>query len=95
MPAAERTVHVVITGRVQGVGYRAWTADEAHRRDLTGWVRNRRDGSVEAVFAGDANAVDVMLAACRGGPPSARVERLDVTDSADPTGAGFRVLPTA
>jgi acylphosphatase len=65
---------VTIRGRVQGVGYRAWVDHEARSRDLEGWVRNRRDGSVEAVFAGPAEAVTAMIAACRRGPSSARVE---------------------
>jgi acylphosphatase len=90
-----RTVHVTISGRVQGVGYRAWAEEEARRRGLAGWVRNRRDGSVEAVFAGDANAVDVMVVACRSGPPSAAVIKVDVSETAEVTGRDFRVLPTA
>jgi acylphosphatase len=66
--------HVTIRGRVQGVGYRAWVEDEATARNLEGWVRNCRDGSVEAVFAGSEDVVSEMIAACRRGPPSARVE---------------------
>ena len=57
--------HVVIRGRVQGVGYRAFVEDEAVRRELKGWVRNRRDGTVEAVFSGPGEAVMAMLEACR------------------------------
>lgn len=68
--------HVSIRGRVQGVGYRAWVADEAMRRGLDGWVRNRRDGSVEAVFAGPEEAVSAMIEACRRGPSPALVEAL-------------------
>ena len=90
-----RTVHGVITGRVQGVGYRAWTADEAERHGLAGWVRNRRDGSVEAVFAGDATAVETMLMACREGPPAALVSNVQVSEAREPVVAGFLVLPTA
>jgi acylphosphatase len=91
--------HVTILGRVQGVGYRAWTADEARTRHLQGWVRNRRDGSVEAVFAGDAEFVDAMIAACRKGPSMARVEAVDVNDAtADELAlrgsATFAMLPT-
>jgi acylphosphatase len=69
--------HVIIRGRVRGVGYRAWAEHEALRRGLGGWVRNRRDDSVEAVFAGPPDAVAAMVAACRRGPPSARVEAVD------------------
>jgi acylphosphatase len=68
--------HVTINGRVQGVGYRYFVEQAARSRDLEGWVRNRRDGSVEAVFAGPAEAVAAMIAACRRGPSSARVEAL-------------------
>jgi acylphosphatase len=72
--------HVTISGRVQGVGYRAWVADEAHARDLEGWVRNVRDGSVEALLAGPADVVADMIAACRRGPSMARVDRLRQED---------------
>ena len=69
--------HVLISGRVQGVGFRMWTEEEALDRGLVGWVRNRRDGSVEALFAGPAEAVADMVEACRQGPPGARVEAVD------------------
>ena len=65
---------VTITGRVQGVGYRAWVDHQARSHNLEGWVRNRRDGSVEALFAGPADLVSEMVARCRRGPSSARVE---------------------
>jgi acylphosphatase len=65
---------VRITGRVQGVGYRAWVEHRARAHSLEGWVRNRRDGSVEALFAGPADVVTDMIARCRRGPSSARVE---------------------
>jgi acylphosphatase len=68
---------VVIRGRVQGVGYRAWTEYTALELGLEGWVRNRRDGTVEALFAGPAEDVTAMLKACRQGPPGARVESID------------------
>ena len=93
--------HVIVVGRVQGVGYRAWTEREAETRGLQGWVRNRHDGSVEAVFAGSAEAVRGMIEACRRGPGFARVERLDVSDAGDRDlalvrrGERFSVLPTA
>jgi acylphosphatase len=66
--------HVTIRGRVQGVGYRAFVEDEATARHLEGWVRNRRDGGVEAVFVGPEDIVTEMIAACRRGPSSARVD---------------------
>jgi len=68
---------VIVRGRVQGVGFRAWTEAIALERGLRGWVRNRRDGAVEALFAGPADAVAAMVAACRRGPPGARVNGLD------------------
>ncbi|MBL6081624.1 acylphosphatase [Belnapia sp. T18] len=68
--------HLRIEGRVQGVGYRAWMVREARRLGLTGWVRNRTDGSVEAVVAGPEPAVQTLLTACRRGPLAARVDRI-------------------
>jgi acylphosphatase len=68
---------VVIRGRVQGVGFRAWTEVTALERGLEGWVRNRRDGSVEAVFVGPGHAVAAMIEECRRGPPGARVDFVD------------------
>ena len=89
-----RAVHVVITGLVQGVGYRAWTEHEAKTRALGGWVRNRRDGAVEALFAGPTEAVEEMLRACDEGPAPAVVTSVEVEDTDPPTEGGFRVLPT-
>ncbi len=92
--------HIVIRGRVQGVGYRAWTADEAVRLDLQGWVRNRRDGSGEALFAGPAERVADMIERCRGGPALARVEAIADLPADDSLmrlrqpGERFSMLPT-
>lgn len=92
--------HVLIRGRVQGVGYRAWVEATAQQRGLDGWVRNRRDGAVEAVFAGAADEVARMIAACRRGPALARVDAIDEHDgdagllAQRPPGASFTVLPT-
>ena len=92
--------HVTIRGRVQGVGYRYFVEHEARARGLEGWVRNRRDGSVEAVFSGPAGTVTAMIAACRRGPSSARVQALQ-DEAANPdmlnlreAGERFSVLPT-
>jgi acylphosphatase len=91
---------VMIQGRVQGVGYRAWVEWEATARGLEGWVRNRRDGSVEALLAGAAEAVEEMIAACRQGPPMARVNAVkEETVQASELnfrspGEPFSVLPT-
>jgi acylphosphatase len=95
MSPPERTVRALVTGRVQGVGYRAWAAGEARQLGLKGWVRNRRDGSVEAMLSGPAETIDRMLTACHEGPPSALVSGVEVSDSAEPVGPDFRVLPTA
>jgi acylphosphatase len=70
-------VRLVISGRVQGVGFRAWTEVTAAQRGMEGWVRNRRDGSVEALFVGSQYDVDAMIALCRVGPPGARVDSID------------------
>ena len=92
--------HVMISGRVQGVGYRAWVESEATARGLEGWVRNRRDGSVEAVFSGPEDVVAEMIAACRRGPRSARVDKVQddggTSDLLNQRGAGerFAFLPT-
>lgn len=92
--------HVFILGRVQGVGYRFWLEGEANARRLAGWTRNRKDGSVEAVFAGPEDAVAAMIAECRHGPGTAKVAAVneepagpDVLNSRQP-GERFSVLPT-
>jgi acylphosphatase len=72
--------HVVVRGVVQGVGYRAFVEHEALRLGLEGWVRNRRDGTVEAVFSGADDVVATAIAACRRGPPAARVEAIDAEE---------------
>ena len=88
------TLHLQIEGRVQGVGYRVWVAREAERRGLDGWVRNRADGSVEAVFAGESDAVAAMMQACRRGPATAIVVTVTEIDAVPDPGPGFGVLPT-
>lgn len=69
--------HVVVRGRVQGVGFRAFVEDEAARHGVEGWVRNRRDGTVEAVFAANPEQVEAMLEACRKGPHSSHVHMVE------------------
>jgi acylphosphatase len=88
-------VHLRIEGRVQGVGYRYWTMEQARARRLAGWVRNRRDGSVEALIAGPAALVAELVAACRTGPPGARVTQVLESKAEPPRESGFRQLPTA
>ncbi len=83
---------VRLHGRVQGVWFRGWTEREARSRGLDGWVRNRRDGTVEAVFAGPKSAVRLMIDACHTGPPAAKVRMVEESSGNDP-GAGFHVLP--
>jgi acylphosphatase len=93
--------HVIVHGRVQGVGFRAFVEVEALTRGLEGWVRNRREGTVEAVFMGEEAVVADVIEACRRGPFAARVDVLyqregDASDF-KPRRAGelFSVLPTA
>jgi len=93
-------LQVTIRGRVQGVGYRAWVEYQAIRSGLEGWVRNRADGSVEALFAGPPDIVAQMVALCRRGPSSARVEAV-INEPAEAdalnlrrAGEEFSVLPT-
>lgn len=88
-------VNVCVIGRVQGVGYRAWTEREAVKRGLGGWVRNRRDGTVEAEFDGPAEIVAYMIAACRQGPPAADVSEVIVADVYDQRETPFHIRPTA
>jgi acylphosphatase len=79
---------------VQGVWFRAWTKREAEGRGLSGWVRNRADGSVEALFAGEEDAVRAMVEACRLGPPAARIERIEEFAEPWPDLTGFTQRPT-
>jgi acylphosphatase len=97
---SETIRQVTIRGRVQGVGFRYWVEQQAMARNLEGWVRNRRDGSVEALFAGAADVVSEMIAVCRRGPPSGRVKAVQ-EEPASPDalnlrrpGERFSVLPT-
>ena len=92
--------HVIVRGRVQGVGYRAFVADEAMSRGIAGWVRNRRDDTVEALFAGLAETVEAMIEACRKGPWGARVDGIEQREGTPDelkqrrAGEDFSVLPT-
>ncbi|WP_230481652.1 acylphosphatase [Sphingomonas sp. Leaf21] len=87
--------HLRITGRVQGVGYRYWFLTHADSLGLTGWVRNRADGSVEAVVQGPEDKVAQMVAQAESGPPAARVDRVETTERpVDPELTGFDQKPT-
>ncbi|MGI9482434.1 MAG: acylphosphatase [Hyphomicrobiales bacterium] len=91
-----RSVQVKICGDVQGVAYRLWTEKNAELLGLAGWVRNRCDGSVEAMFAGPAESVDEMLSRCKDGPAGAEVEKVDVVrEECGCFSDEFDVLPTA
>ena len=89
-----KSVHAIIHGRVQGVWFRAWTSGEAQKLGLDGWVRNRIDGTVEAVFAGPEAQVEAMLLKCKSGPPLARVDRIETQPANVPDQAGFHKLST-
>jgi acylphosphatase len=89
-----RAVRVRIQGSVQGVGFRYWTERVATELGLTGWVRNRRDGSVEALFCGPSEAVAQMLERCRKGPRSARVTAVEIAEEGCAPADGFDVLAT-
>ena len=100
-PRGRRVVRVTVSGRVQGVGFRAWTERQALMRGVEGWVRNRRDGAVEAIFAGDPDSVAALVEASARGPLSARVQGVNVEDAAETEldlrnpGTSFDVLGTA
>ena len=93
MPIIAR--HLAIQGRVQGVFYRDWAIRTAQALGVTGWIRNRADGSVEALAIGAPDAVDSFIAHCRGGSPSARVDTLTVTKAEPEPLTGFERRPTA
>jgi acylphosphatase len=95
MAEKTRVVRVTVRGRVQAVGYRAWTAEVAEELGLAGWVRNRRDGSVEALFAGGPETVSAMIDRCREGPWAARVTEVQVEEDDSPPPVGFDIRPTA
>ncbi len=86
-------IEVCISGRVQGVFFRAWTEQQATRHGLSGWVRNNPDGTVSALFVGPRAVVDEMVEACREGPPTARVDKVETTSVEPPReGRAFRTL---
>ena len=89
-----RSVHVIVSGRVQGVGFRAFVVERAGTLGLDGWVRNRRDGTVEAVFAGVEQEVQYMLMELNAGPPAAEVLDVRTSPHDGPIPRGFTSLPT-
>jgi len=87
-----KRAHVFVSGRVQGVWFRASTRDKAEELSLKGWVRNLPDGRVEAVFEGDDRAVEEMVEWCRHGPPMARVDRVDIEYEKPQGERSFRII---
>lgn len=85
---------IYVRGRVQGVWFRAWTVEQATALGLDGWVRNRIDGSVEAVAVGPAERVDELIARCRKGSPAAQVDELIVEETPGVVADGFAQKPT-
>lgn len=88
-----QTVRIVLSGRVQGVGFRAWTERRARELGLSGWVRNLRDGTVEALFHGPTDVVQEMIGHCRRGPARARVEVLERYEEQEAPSPGFQIRP--
>ncbi len=86
---------LTISGRVHGVGFRDWMVARAEALGLSGWVRNRRDGTVEALVDGDTAAVEELMRACRRGPPLAEVTAIEEDLAEPPAEPGFLRLPTA
>jgi acylphosphatase len=95
MPDAYESVHVLISGKVQGVGYRAWLRRAARERGVSGWVRNLDGGEVEAVIGGEAGRVRELLSLCRGGPSWARVSEVRVLGDGEPVSGRFTARSTS
>ena len=88
------TKRIRVHGRVQGVWFRDWTVEEAQQLGVDGWVRNRHDGTVEVLAAGEAAAIEALTERLRDGPPRAQVEMLEIDDAEEVVSAGFRRAPT-
>jgi acylphosphatase len=85
----KRTIHANVSGRVQGVWYRAWMVEEARSLGVDGWVRNLGDGSVEALISGPRENVDALLQLMEEGPPAAEVAKISVSESDETVPEGF------
>ncbi len=92
---ARIAIRLIITGLVQGVGFRWWARDQARRLGLDGWVRNRADGAVELIAAGPPQSVEPLAAACQKGPSAATVVSVERSQAIDPGPVGFAARPTA
>ncbi len=88
---AERRIRLLITGKVQGVGFRFYTCQEANRLGIQGWVMNKANGQVEAVAIGEENLVDQFINWCKDGPVTAKVTRIEIQDYAGKDIEGFEV----
>ena len=88
------TKHLRIRGTVQGVCYRAWTVQTATQLGLTGWVRNRNDGTVEALVMGENNQIEKLIEACHEGPSAAQVKKIDIKEGAPEDLQTFEQRPT-
>ncbi|HFC04757.1 MAG TPA: acylphosphatase [Rhizobiales bacterium] len=93
--ADRKCIRVVISGRVQGVGYRYWMMQAAGRFGITGWVRNRYRGDVEAIVCGRTENINLLLQACRKGPTFANVTEVEVLEQVDGQYSSFEARPTA
>ncbi len=89
-----KAVRLRISGKVQGVWFRAWTVQEARGLNLDGWVRNRRDGTVEVLAVGEADAIGHLISLCHDGPPAACVDHVEVEEARGVTPRGFVQKPT-
>ena len=92
--SGDTALRVRISGRVQGVWYRAWVRETAQRMGLKGWVRNRSDRTVEALFIGPEADLEVMIAACWDGPPAAHVEHVEAAPARGIAASRFEIKPT-
>ena len=86
---------LIVHGQVQGVWYRGWTVDQARALGLDGWVRNRRDGTVEILVSGPEDAIAALIERCRRGPPAARVDEVEEMHADEALSSGFEQRPTA
>ena len=91
----QKAILATVSGRVQGVGYRYWLRQQAESGGVNGWVRNQRNGAVEAYFAGDSGRVEDLLALCRRGPAGAQIDGIDVRETPDEDVSGFRIRQDA
>lgn len=85
---------LIISGKVQGVGFRAFVHGHASALELSGFVRNRKDGTVEAIVSGEKSQIDMLIQHCHEGPPASHVEKVEVLEAKGIVDKGFKHLPT-